>query len=155
MAGIHNLQAGGHMLSAGSRKFKKTEVKVITHNHQYEYKNWVFFAHNMKHAQELALGRWEELRILAEGIDPKEYLDRSLWVVYGPDCFPQLMLVKIINHPQCGLGIWGWSIFRRQPGFRTLGMSLYTWIAREYNPRFYLTRADALARLCDLIPEAV
>lgn len=136
-------------------KFKKSDIKTITPNHQYEYKKWVFFAYSREDAYRKAFLRYEELEKLAQGVNPKDYLDTPLWVVHGPDCFPRLLLVMILNHYQCGLTIWGWSIYRRQPGFRALGMSLYTWIDREENPRFYLNRADAFARLAELIPEVV
>jgi hypothetical protein len=134
-----------------SAKFKKSDIKTITHNHQYEYKGWVFFAYSREDAYRKAYLRHEELELLAEGVDPKEHLDTPLWIVYGPDCFPHLLLAKV----RSDLTIWGWSIWRRQPGFRTLGMNLQTWIDREENPRFFLNRADAFARLAELIPEVV
>lgn len=61
--------------------------------------------------------------------------DKPLWCVYGPECFPTLFCCKILYLPSYGpIGpcVWGYSVYRRQPGFRTLGQSLKNWLANEH-----------------------
>ena len=135
------------------KKFKLSDLKVITHNHQYEYKNWIFFADDWTHALQRAKERYKDLCKLAMGVDPTKQIDKPLWVVSGPSCFPQLTLVTIKNHPTCGLTVWGWSIYRRCRGFRTIGLSLSAYIGQNENAKFYLNRQHAFDRLADLIPE--
>lgn len=89
-------------------------------------------------------------------IDPtqKENHDKPLWVVYGVDCFPSLLLCKVNDHATCGPTIWGYSIYKRIPGFRTLGLSLKEWMAREEKPRFFDTQAEAFGLLAKLTTPA-
>lgn len=78
--------------------------------------------------------------------------DKPLWCIYGPDCFPTLFCCKILNHPEFGLTIWGYSVYRGEPGFRTLGRNLSGWMRDMLNMystkvTFYETLDDALAVL--------
>lgn len=75
-----------------------------------------------------------------------EYFDVPLWAVYGPDCFPTMFCCKVLDHDTCGLTLWGYSIYRRQPGFRTLGVDLREWTA-ENKAKFFARQDDALAHL--------
>ena len=35
------------------------------------------------------------------------------------------------DHPTCGINIWGFSIYRRSPGYRTYGIRLSEWLSRQ------------------------
>lgn len=89
-------------------------------------------------------------------INPKEYPDIPLWCVYGADCFPSLFCCKIRKWDTppvgCGFNIWGYSVWRRQPGFRTLGRDLDDWIEEKLylarrEPKFFLEQEQALEHL--------
>lgn len=83
-------------------------------------------------------------------IDPtKTLLETPMWVVYGPSCFPTLFCCMVNNPQRAGLTIWGYSVWKRQPGFRTLGVNLQEWRDRpEVKPaRFFATQDDALQYL--------
>lgn len=78
-------------------------------------------------------------------------LDKVLWVVYGPDSFPSLLCCKITDKGK-GPQIWGFSVRKREPGFRTLGWALDMWIERQKEspgtmPEFYDDHEEALDRL--------
>lgn len=79
-----------------------------------------------------------------------KYRDVPLWVVYGPDCFPTMICAKVLDHPTCGLTIWGYSIYRRQPGFRTLGVSLRNWRKEVERPKFFEAQVHALSHLANI-----
>lgn len=89
--------------------------------------------------------------IKAKNINPLDpaYHDRPLWVVYGGQGY-QLLCCKVNNHPTCGLIIWGYSVYKRKPGFRTLGIKLTEWVARERETMFFANQIDALEVLADL-----
>lgn len=75
-------------------------------------------------------------------------LDTPLWAVYGPDSFPTAVCVKIRNHPT-GRAVWGYSVYRRSPGFRTLGQNEEYTIQNNY--RFFTEQAEMLAYLGKLL----
>jgi len=66
-------------------------------------------------------------------IDPTrpEFLDRPLWCVYGEQCFPSMICCKVIHDDRYGPTIWGYSVYRNSPGFRTLGRNLKTWVKQN------------------------
>ena len=76
-------------------------------------------------------------------LDPA-HADKPLWCVYGPTCFPTMICCKIKSG-----NIWGYSVYKRQPGFRTLGISLEAF-GQHDNPKFYATQADAVARISSI-----
>ncbi len=82
-------------------------------------------------------------------VDPNsvEYMDIPLWVVYGADCFPSLLLCEITIPTGQKPTIWGYSVYRNKGGFRTLGIQLSDWIERETNPRFFDNQAEAIELL--------
>jgi hypothetical protein len=82
-------------------------------------------------------------------IDPLEHPGEVLWAVYGPPCCPTIICCKVLRG-QDGYYIWGYSIYRRQAGFRTLGTEYRNW-QREHNARFYLHRELALDYVRELI----
>ena len=76
--------------------------------------------------------------------------NKPLWLVYGHKCFPQLLCCKL--NFSGALNIWGYSVYRGEPGFRTLGRDLHAWI-RECREKgyelfeFYDDQEQALDRL--------
>jgi len=71
------------------------------------------------------------------------------WCVYGPDCFPTMFCCRIKNYPDASPAIWGYSVYRRVPGFRTLGQDVEEW-SKGKNPRFFETQREALDLLAKL-----
>jgi hypothetical protein len=56
--------------------------------------------------------------------------DKPLWCVYGHECFPQIVCC-IINNASGIEAIWGYSVWKKQPGFRTLGISFSQWLRQH------------------------
>jgi hypothetical protein len=86
--------------------------------------------------------------------DPANH-GKPLWITYGVDCFPQIVCAKLLaygpKHNLLPVGergayvcIWGYSIYKRQPAFRTLGTRLDKWIDRHDFVRFYEDQEAAL-----------
>lgn len=82
-----------------------------------------------------------------------EFHNRPLWCVYGPQCFPTMFCCKILHHPQGCLTIWGYSVYRRQPGFRTLGRDLSEWAA-DHEAVFFAEQIHALQFLANITTPA-
>jgi hypothetical protein len=88
-------------------------------------------------------------------LDPTNH-DRPLWLVYGVECQPQIVCCKIM---MCGEPddlkptIWGFSVYKGVPGFRTMGHSLKGWMrnmgkSHGWNMfEFYDLQESALTRL--------
>lgn len=82
-----------------------------------------------------------------------------LWVIFGAQEEPQIMCCKLLaytkGHVRLDVGvrgpvvcIWGYSMWRRTPGFRTLGIDVEEWCARSpIGPYFYADQARALEHL--------
>lgn len=92
-------------------------------------------------------------------IDPfdPQYWDKPLFVVYGSSAFPSLLCCKVLHrttYPDKDPCIWGFSIWRRTPGFRTLGIKLETWVERETDPRFYLSQEEAFEAIRETFNKA-
>ncbi len=81
-------------------------------------------------------------------VDPfnAENHDKPLWVVYGHDAFPSLLCCKLVSRAE-GVVIWGFSIYKRSPGFRTLGLNVQEWMSRFDKVKFYDDHDEALAYL--------
>ena len=96
--------------------------------------------------------------MLINPMDPAHH-GKPLWVVYGPTCFPSIVCAKLFaytaEHVLLPVGqagpnvcIWGYSVHKRVPGFRTLGLDVNKWSARDKPaPRFYTDQGEALADL--------
>ena len=91
-------------------------------------------------------------------VDPNlpENLDRVLWCVHGFECFPEIFCCKIRAHAEYGAIIWGYSVYRRSPGFRTLGQNVNTWM-QDLKVKFgcsmfefYDDHAEAITRITQL-----
>lgn len=84
-------------------------------------------------------------------INPAEHFDTPLWCVYGPDCNPMFICCKVVNQPTYGPTIWGYSVYKNTPGFRTIGQTIkgyfedmekrFGW---DPNPQFFLNQEAAL-----------
>lgn len=76
-------------------------------------------------------------------------LKTPIWCIYGPDCFPTIFCCMINEPYGGGRGIWGYSVYKRKPGFRTLGGTVgptqYSgdWI-KDNNAKFFLNQSEAL-----------
>lgn len=88
--------------------------------------------------------------------DPANY-DKPLWCIYGPDCFPSIFCCKVLYRPSYGNTgpcIWGYSVYRREPGFRTLGKRLGDWLQEQADKgkvRFFDDHEVAIKYLAELI----
>jgi hypothetical protein len=89
-------------------------------------------------------------------IDPRDpyWHGRPLWVIYGPKCHPTFICAKLRayneKHALQPLGtagpnvcIWGYSVYKRVPGFRTMG----TGIEGLDAPHFFADQDEALGYL--------
>ena len=85
-----------------------------------------------------------------------ENLDRTLWCVYGVTSSPTIICCKILAHAEYGPIIWGYSVYRRKPGFRTLGQNVNTWqqgLKEKFGWdlfEFYDDHAEAITRITQL-----
>lgn len=74
----------------------------------------------------------------------------------GPKCAPSILCFRLSRsalEENKIVNIWGYSVYKGVPGFRTLGVPFAKWIEEETeracgtSPRFYLSLDDALERL--------
>ncbi len=83
-------------------------------------------------------------------LDPSSHY-KPLWLVYGHACAPTLICCRI-NDCQGKSTIWGYSVYRRKPGFRTLGLDVEAW--REERGftlfEFYTEQPEAVERIVKL-----
>lgn len=80
-------------------------------------------------------------------------LDTPLWCVYGMKCSPSILACVIKKDMSGEKTIWGYSIYKKQPGYRTLGQHLKAWLNNEFhqNAFFFTAQADAIAYLSALV----
>jgi hypothetical protein len=79
--------------------------------------------------------------------------NRALWCVHGRDGSPQIQAFMVNDAGVNGTAtIWGYSIYRKSPGFRTLGLRLDTWLSDKHDPVFYDDRNDAMNALGARMP---
>ena len=84
--------------------------------------------------------------------DP-ENRETPLWVIYGhvnDACARVICVLVSAGAPS----VWGYSVWKRSPGFRTLGISLDSFIERHRDCIFYARKEDALAKLSELMTPA-
>jgi hypothetical protein len=98
------------------------------------------------------------LNLTIDPADPKNH-GKRLWVLYGHECMPSIMCCMLRayteDHTPVPVGknghhvvIWGYSVYREKPGFRTLGQNLTEWSERSsYGPLFFETQKPALDEL--------
>lgn len=75
---------------------------------------------------------------------PEEAFASHVWCVYGVKCFPQMLCCKL-KQTVFGPVIWGFSIYKRQPGFRTLGQQLTAFTKQLQLCEFFTDHDEALA----------
>lgn len=88
-------------------------------------------------------------------IDPLDTNNHNivLWCVSGADSFPTIFCCKISPSSQNSnvFVIWGYSVYRRSPGFRTLGQRLdQDWIA-DHQAKFFNDETNAVNYITKLI----
>ena len=81
-------------------------------------------------------------------VDPTnfEHQEVPLWAVLDGARIECVM----VNCRSGGPAVWGYSVWRRSPGFRTLGISLASYMARAREVEFYAEQQHAL----DAVKEA-
>jgi hypothetical protein len=57
--------------------------------------------------------------------------NKPLWFVYGVNCFPSIICCTLKKSDDDKIILWGFSIYKRSPGFRTLGVEVNTWVKRQ------------------------
>ena len=84
--------------------------------------------------------------------DP-EHRATPLWVIFGHvnEACPRVICVLVSDGAPT---VWGYSIWKRSPGFRTLGISLDSFIERHRDCIFFARKEDALAKLSELMTPA-
>jgi hypothetical protein len=80
------------------------------------------------------------VKIKAKGaIDPfdQTHFNKPLYCVYGYDCFPNVLtcMIRPALSAMESPTIWGYSVYKRQPGFRTLGQNLKNWYLSNTHPK--------------------
>lgn len=68
-----------------------------------------------------------------------------IWCVYGDDNWLKFGVFRKRDYPGRNSALWGYSVYRRQPGFRTLGVGP-DWCI-ENKCRFFANQDDGLAYL--------
>jgi hypothetical protein len=82
-------------------------------------------------------------------IDPydRKYHDVPLWVVYsGPINGIGLMCLKI-NNATGTPSVWGYSVYRNSPGFRTLGSGFRSFMERYERADFFADLDEAVEHM--------
>lgn len=74
----------------------------------------------------------------------------ELYCVYGPNCFPSIFSCVIRQHIT-GKCVWGYSVYKRVPGFRTIGHHIGDFLNRYKNAVFFDKQEYALEYLSKLI----
>lgn len=80
----------------------------------------------------------------------EDYLNVPLWCVYGSKAFPSILCFRL-RESEGKVIIWGYSTYKNQPAFRTLGTYLNIWVSNKENPVFFSNQDDALNYLRAII----
>jgi hypothetical protein len=90
--------------------------------------------------------------------DPTSH-GKPLWLVHGERCFPSLLCAKLVAYtqehrmlpagtPGPRVRIWGYSVWKGEPGFRTLGVDVNDWAKKSGRaPKFFDSQTEALEEL--------
>jgi hypothetical protein len=73
-----------------------------------------------------------------------------LWAVY--DWNGPAVLACRVNTLQGKATIWGYSVWKRQPGYRTLGVNLSDWRSTARNPVFFDKQSEAIEEVVKRLP---
>lgn len=66
-----------------------------------------------------------------EKFDFDANLGVPLWIIYGSTGWPQMICVAAKRHELPRIAVWGYSVYRNSPGFRTLGQDPYVYFAGQ------------------------
>ena len=77
-------------------------------------------------------------------------LNIPLWIVYGHDCFPEIVCVAAKRHELPPIAVWGYSIYKRSPGFRTLGLDPWKYF-KDKNANVFTDQDEAFEYLRELM----
>lgn len=69
---------------------------------------------------------------------------RPLWIVYTDSRGERRIQACIINRHFGKPTIWGFSVYKRAAGYRTIGSSLEGWLIGCFNVGIYTTEKEAL-----------
>lgn len=91
---------------------------------------------------------------MIEFIDPMldENHGKILWCVYGAYCFPTIytcIIKRCVNWHNRPI-VWGYSEYRRSPGFRTMGTDVEKWAA-DHDAKFFENKESAFEYIASLI----
>ena len=78
-----------------------------------------------------------------------QYHDVPLWCVYGYDCFPEIIACTLNYNG--AVNIWGHSVYKRQPGYRTLGQNVETWMKGYKMVKFFAKQEHAIMFISKLV----
>ena len=84
-------------------------------------------------------------------IDPwaADSADKVLWCVYGYESWPSMFCCKLHDYDG-SRNVWGYSIYRRSPGFRTLGQRLALWLEQHEMCLFFDDQQKAMEYLTQI-----
>lgn len=84
-------------------------------------------------------------------IDPldMQYHNIPLWCVYGYECYPEIIACKLSYNG--AVNIWGYSVYKRQPGYRTLGQEVQKWMKLNLNVKFFDRQENAIMYISKLV----
>jgi hypothetical protein len=85
--------------------------------------------------------------------DLENYQDEPLWCIYGESKYwPCILTCKLITPGHNNsLNIWGYSVWKDTPGFRTLGIPVQEWNKRHKFIKYFDDQKEALKYLSKLI----
>lgn len=89
-------------------------------------------------------------------VDPYQNAHKPLWVVYGiSPSYPQMRSLCLNQSRDGTINFWGYSVFKRSPGYRTDGIALCVWIERntskDFPPLFFDSLPNALDYMRQLL----
>ena len=81
----------------------------------------------------------------------QEYWNIPLWCVHGHKSHPSIHCLMIVSCRDGSINVWGYSVYKRAPGFRTLGMSLEAFAKDKTICYYFSTKQAALDYLSDIL----
>lgn len=99
-------------------------------------------------------------KLAKKAIDPFDtnYHNIPLWCVHGHEAHPAIHCLKLKMSPSSAnfkLTVWGYSVYKGEPGFRTLGKSIEVFSAEKKLLLFFVNKQDALDYLSIILEPKV
>lgn len=99
-------------------------------------------------------------KLAKKAIDPSDanYHNIPLWCVHGHEAHPSIHCLKLKMSPAVTnfqLTVWGYSVYKGEPGFRTLGKSLTAFSEGKKLLLFFACKQDALDYLSIILEPKV